>query len=298
MQNNRLNKPVFIDPAISRKSKLVNDALKIKSVPLPSVVEISESGTCNRSCSFCPRSDPEYPNEKKFISKELLEKLAHELKSEDYSGIILFSGFVEPLIDKNIYDHIRVLRKNLPKAQIDLVTNGDPLSLVRLNHLFKSGLSTILISVYDGPKEAEKFKRLCEEAKLTETQFVIRHRYLPQDQDFGITLSNRAGMMGNAEYSIPATKEPLVKPCFYPYYTFFVDYLGDVLLCPHDWGKKRIAGNLLNQSFNEIWMGPIYMNARERLGKGDRRFSPCSVCDVDGTLMGHAHRRAWAEVFP
>ena len=29
-------------------------------IPLPSEVEISESGMCNRKCSFCPRSNNEW----------------------------------------------------------------------------------------------------------------------------------------------------------------------------------------------------------------------------------------------
>lgn len=290
--------PVFMDPAIPRKSSIINETLKIQKLPLPSVVEISESGTCNRSCSFCPRSDPNYPDVKEFISERLVSKLATELATESYEGIVLFSGFVEPLLDKKIYEHVRVLRKNLPKARIEIVTNGDPLDLNRLIRLFESGLSTILISVYDGPKEAERFQELCKQANLTDRQFVIRHRYLPKDQNFGITLNNRAGMMKNAEHPIPPTAEPLRKPCYYPHYTFFVDYLGDVLLCPHDWGKRKVAGNLLNQSFNEIWTGDIFMDARKKLGDGMRNFLPCSVCDVNGTLMGGGHKSAWDKVSP
>ena len=45
-------------------------------------------------------------------------------------------------------------------------------------------------------------------------------------------------MMENAEYKIPSLKEPLKKPCYYPHYTFFMDYTGEVLVCSHDWGKN------------------------------------------------------------
>ena len=34
---------------------------------------------------------------------------------------------------------------------------------------------------------------MCEEADLDQNQYVIRHRYLPPEEDFGITMSNRAG---------------------------------------------------------------------------------------------------------
>ena len=84
---------------------------------------------------------------------------------------------------------------------------------------------------------------------LTESQVIIRHRYLPPEQDFGITMSNRGGTMENAEFSIKSLAIKMTKPCYIPSYTFFMDYNGDVLMCPHDWGKKRILGNLYNQKF-------------------------------------------------
>ena len=287
--------PVFFDPDIPRKSKFVNKLVSLGKFPLPSVIEISESGTCNRVCSFCPRSDPSYPDEKKFISKKLIEKITNELQQLEYSGLILFSGFVEPLLDKSIYSHIKTISEGLPKCRIELVTNGDVLNPARLKRLFKSGLSTLLISVYDGPDEAIAFQKMCSEAELMPEQYVIRHRYLPKENNFGITLNNRSGMMNNAAFAIPSVLEPLNEPCYYPHYTFFIDYLGDVLICPHDWGKKRIAGNLLNESFIDVWMGKVFSSAREHLGKGNRIMSPCTLCDVKGTLMGEVHKVAWDE---
>ena len=101
-----------------------------------------------------------------------------------------------------------------------------------------SGLNRLLISSYDGEKETKELEKLCEEAKLQESQYLIRRRYLPEEQDFGITLSNRSGLMENAEFKIKSLKNPLQNPCFIPSYTFFLDYQGDVLMCPHDWGKN------------------------------------------------------------
>ena len=118
-----------------------------------------------------------------------------------------------------------------------MVTNGDVLNSERLKKLFKSGLDTILVSVYDGPEDAEMFENMCMKAKLKKNQFVIRHRYFNEDKDFGLTISNRAGMMKNAEYKIKPLEKELKTKCFYPGYTFFMDYNGDVLMCPHDWGK-------------------------------------------------------------
>jgi radical SAM protein with 4Fe4S-binding SPASM domain len=167
-----------------------------------------------------------------------------------------------------------------------MVTNGDVLNLRRLKRLFSNGLSKILISAYDGKEDADKLHQLCLEAGLLDHQFIVRHRYLSEDQDFGITLSNRSGLMENAEFKIKGLSEPLKKPCYIPAYTFFLDYQGDVLICPHDWGKKIILGNLNTSSILDIWFSSKAMKIRGMLIQANRNFKPCNLCDVDGTLMG------------
>ena len=121
----------------------------------------------------------------------------------------------------------------------------------------------------------------------------MRHRYLSEDNDFGITLSNRAGQMANALFPIKPLNISLKKACFIPSYTFFLDYQGDVLMCPHDWGKKKILGNLNVSTFQEIWFGKNASNLRLKLINSDRNFTPCNVCDVNGTLMGKKHSNEW-----
>ena len=149
----------FFDPNIPRKKRISDRNFQFipnTKMPLPSEVEISESGTCNRVCSFCPRSDPNYKDIKEFISKDLHNKLLKELSNLNYAGVIRYSGFVEPLLDKRIFDLIKSARNYLSKAKIEIVTNGDVLNKERLIKLFENGLSTILISVYDGPEDAKK----------------------------------------------------------------------------------------------------------------------------------------------
>ncbi len=288
-------KKKFLDPLIKRKRKITDEVQFHKDIPLPSVIEISESGTCNRKCSFCPRSAPDYKDIKEFIPTNLIEKLSKELSFYNYSGIFLFSGFVEPMLDKNIYNLVSIVRKNLKNARIEMVTNGDVLNSSRIKKIFNSGLSTLLISIYDGKKEADAMEKLMLDTGISPNQFKVRHRYLSESEDFGITLSNRSGMMENAEYKIKSLKEPLKTPCYYPHYTFFVDYTGEVLICSHDWGKKIIAGNIKNENFFDIWTNKYFDDARKKLVKGDRNFEPCNKCDVTGVLMGRSHVKAWAK---
>jgi len=286
----------YFDPSIERKKKISEKNFQLirgTNIPLPSEVEISESGTCNRKCSFCPRSAPDFQDIKEFISPNLHTKLINELKSLDYKGVVRYSGFVEPLLDKNIYNLINETKTNIPGVRCEIVTNGDVLDLLRLKKLFKNGLDTLLISVYDGLEDVKKFQKMCDKAGLKQNQYVIRHRYYSEEKDFGLTISNRAGMMENSEYKIPALKTQLNLKCFYPSYTFFMDYNGDVLMCPHDWGKKMILGNLKKNSFLDIWTSKKATKIRKRLNKADRGFSPCNVRDVSGELIGKKHSSAW-----
>ena len=221
-----MEKKKFLDPNLGNKSKTVENKIQLYNykgniLPLPTEIEISESGTCNRSCSFCPRSDPSFEDKKEFINDDLHEKLCIELNELNYKGTIRYSGFVEPMLDKNIYNLIKMVKNNLPNSNIEMVTNGDPLNLNRLNKLFQHGLNRILISAYDDKETAEKLEKLCDDANLTKDQYIVRHRYYSENKDFGITLSNRSGLMKNAEFKIPELEEPLKNPCYIPSYTFF-----------------------------------------------------------------------------
>ena len=65
-----MKKIKYLDPSIDRKKNLTNQNFQLiegTSIPLPSEVEISESGVCNRKCSFCPRSDPSFEDVNEFI---------------------------------------------------------------------------------------------------------------------------------------------------------------------------------------------------------------------------------------
>ena len=81
MDQQNSSPPKFFDPVILRKSAIVDDGFALNSsfLPLPSIVELSASGTCNRTCSFCPRSDPNYPDVEKFMTLDLTKKLSQAI---------------------------------------------------------------------------------------------------------------------------------------------------------------------------------------------------------------------------
>ena len=48
-------------------------------------------------------------DKKEFISNELHSKLCNELSEIDFRGTLRYSGFVEPLLDKNIYFYTKIV---------------------------------------------------------------------------------------------------------------------------------------------------------------------------------------------
>ena len=62
-------------------------------------------------------------------------------------------------------------------------------------------------------------------------------------------------------------------------------------MCPHDWGKKIILGNLKKENLLDIWFSKKSMSIRKMLNSSNRNFTPCNVCDVDGTLMGEMNSK-------
>ena len=51
-------------------------------------------------------------------------------------------------------------------------------------------------------------------------------------------------------------------------------------------GEKIILGNLKKEKLIDIWFSKKSVSIRKMLNNKNRNFTPCNVCDVDGTLMG------------
>ena len=91
-------KDISVEPNLKFKKKSVENNIQLhlykkKQLPLPTEIEISESGVCNRKCSFCPRSDPNYQEVNEFISAKISNSFFRN--SIDYTN-----WFINNIIDK------------------------------------------------------------------------------------------------------------------------------------------------------------------------------------------------------
>ena len=277
---------------LKRVERLVDDHVQLRTdgMPLFNWVEVSPIEMCNRTCVFCPKSNPmAVPNQPLMISPQLYKKMADELEALHYRGTVILAGYGEPMMFRGIYDLVSAFSR---VARTEIATNGDSLSVASVEKLLRAGISMVLVSLYDGPAQIERFERIFAAAGAPSGSYLLRDRWYGAEQDFGVKLTNRAGtvQIGNQ----PAAADHL---CYYPHYSMMVDWNGDVFLCTQDWNRRVKSGNLMVHSMLEVWSSAVLRKYRGRLAAGRRDLAPCSQCNADGTLHGWNHAEAWERYY-
>lgn len=270
-----------------RQSQYINQVQMVDGVPLFSWVDINATELCTRKCSFCPRKDG-YPNQNLHIDTRLVKKIADELKSYDYKGGVIFSGYGESILHNDLQGLMKLFDK---KIHIELVTNGDKLSEDLIAGLYMAGLDMTIVSLYDGPHQIDYFKKMFSKVGVKEEHYFLRHRWHDLGEDFSLLLTNRAGMVKGPQETHKQ------KPCFYSAYFIMIDWNGDAILCPQDWNKRIKSGNIYRESLLEVWKSDNLKKYRKSLCAGDRLFTPCNQCNVLGTLHGYNHAKIWNEIY-
>ena len=251
-----------------------------------SAIEINPTELCNRTCSFCPRSNPDiYPNQKLHMSLDTVDTLIKQLLDADFTGDINITGFGEPFLNPNI---LNIIKRFSQHFHTEVMTNGDRIKhkKVSLLDIKDSGVSKLIVDCYDGADQTEWF---LENLNKYQIPFAIRNHYDTQElsliEQYGF--NNRGGVLYESK-----TKS---KPCYYPAYKTFIDYNGDVRICCNDWFRKqKPLGNIYESCINDIWMSNKSVGMRKDLLKGYRKnYSPCDVCDVDGCKIGKPSAELW-----
>jgi sulfatase maturation enzyme AslB (radical SAM superfamily) len=251
-------------------------------------VEINPSELCNRTCSFCPRHDPEvYPNRKLHMAIETARLLSDQLHAEGFDGEIHITGYGEPLLNPDILGLIKAFAD---RFHVEIITNGDRLTSgqVRLEQLYEAGLASLIVDCYDGPDQV-----LAMNALLASSRVPWRVRNHHDTGEAALVsvfqFNNRGGMLGKARVK---------RPCFMPMYKAFVDWNGDLGLCCNDWSRKfKSVGNIHQTPFAGLWMSESFVATRTLLLQGDRAaLDACESCDVNGILQGKESAKLWRAV--
>ena len=293
-ENKTRTKPLFktIEVNIKRRTVIVNDVLsKYNGKPIPSWIELSIIDVCNRKCSFCPKVDPSIaPDTYQRMQLSLIDKLCNELREIKYKGSVVLCGYGEPMLHKEV----NIICKKLSEVSfVEVVTNGDTLNPKVIKNLYANNVNKLLISMYDGEHQIEKFNKMILKAEVPKDFVILRDRWYDSSKDYGLKLTNRTGTINIGEQEKIGT----FTKCFYPSYQFLIDWNGDVFLCPQDWQRRQTMGNMMQEHIFDIWDGKIMNKYRNDLIKGKRVNSPCTSCNAEGTILGKKHANAWTQIY-
>ena len=286
-----------MDPKETIKKNLKRRSLSVDNVdmfndkPMPSWIELSLIDVCNRKCTFCPKSNSDIaPDTFQKMSRKIIDNIYDQLRKINFKGTISLCGYGEPLLHKDLN---YIVKKLSAISNVEVITNGDVLSPKILQDLYIAKVSKVLISMYDGPEQINKFEEMRRKANVPDEMLILRDRWYDKLNDFGVKLTNRAGTVKTGEQA----EVNLSAKCFYPAYQFLIDWNGDVFLCPQDWQRRVTMGNVMQETIFEIWTGKIITKFRKNLLSGKRCSSPCSSCNADGTLLGKNHAKKWKDIY-
>jgi radical SAM family protein/iron-sulfur cluster protein len=264
------------------------------------LVELEPHAYCNRTCSFCPNATIDRLTVKTRLDVDLYEAVLADLASIEYDRVLRFARYSEPLSDAHIYDMIARARRRLPKAELDIVTNGDYLNLRALTRLRDAGLSVLRISVYmrrgvawtvDGARQEIRHlgRRLEIEPTWTDGTATTVGARFPFERLPIVAFSHNFDEIG---YDRGKLVERLVdaryvrrSPCFLVFSNFTVDFNGKVMPCcnlrsDHPDHERFVMGDLSGgrQSIFDVYAGGIATAWRQSLVRVGDKAAPCTTC--------------------
>jgi len=276
---------------LKRRSEFVDIVPIHEGIPMPTWVELSLIDVCNRKCTFCPKADEKVaPDTFQKMTRKIIDEIHDQLLEIHFEGTVSLCGYGEPLLHNDI---TYIVKKLSNVSRVEIITNGDVLSPKRLQELYLNDVSKVLVSMYDGPEQIEKFNKMTKKANVPEDIIILRDRWYDKYNDFGVKLTNRAGTIDTGDQE----KVGKYKNCYYPSYQLLVDWNGNVYLCPQDWQRKVSMGNIMQETILEIWTGKTLTAYRKNLISGKRCSGPCKSCNADGTLLGKNHVQSWKKIY-
>jgi radical SAM protein with 4Fe4S-binding SPASM domain len=251
------------------------------------IVEFNPTELCNRQCVFCPRVDPEvFPNRNLHMDITTVEKVIGDLVAHDYKGGIIFSGWGEPTLNRNICQLIKVASKYFP---VMLFSNGDKIfdsDWYTLDDFIEAGVDTLFVDAYDDVAQYERWL-----PTIQKYQDLIKIK-VSRKYEFPIhVFVNRAGTVLNTKV--------VESSCFITGSKAFIDWDGTLQLCCHDWTRTGAMGNVLNTPLSVLWKSEAFNAVRKKLMHEVRTAAsgPCSKCDAHGDQRNSkVLKEIWAPV--
>ena len=223
--------------ALEEKKRIFKAAVRL--------VEFEPHAFCNRKCAFCPNLFLNRTEDRTAFDFDCFKSVLLDLKEIGYDKNIRFARYSEPLASEKIVDFVALTREELPKARIEIISNGDYLTRKLLDRLAVAGLDLLHLSIYpkgdvwdqgNAHEQLAKISRRIEidpEIVSQDSQSIVWT--IPFD---GIGISARAIDFGSVGYDRGKTMGDLIdhkfhrrSPCPFVFNNVTVDFTGTVMPC-------------------------------------------------------------------
>lgn len=236
--------------------------------PLFSLIEIEINHSCNLACSYCPNANHERIEKGEMSTQQFL-KIIGQLKDIEYSGLVSFHFYNEPLLCSKLNEFTEILKQYLPKTRLQIYSNGLFLNLERTMELFALGVDYFIITKHEMIKNDFVFDKTYEALSEELKKKVVYKNY----QD--IELNNRGGLIPHLSEN--KEKDFSEFPCMIANLFTVITIKGNVLPCYEDFNQSEVMGNINDNHIQEIWNSGKYMEFREVLRK-KRKNSKSELC--------------------
>jgi radical SAM protein with 4Fe4S-binding SPASM domain len=239
-------------------------------MPLFNKLEIETINRCNGECSFCPVNRHDEPRALARMSEELFYSIIEQLKELNYAGNIQLFSNNEPFMDKRIISFLRHAREALPRAFLQMMSNGTLLSLEKFNECIDV-LDSLIIDNYSDDYEfhpqVRDIYQYCLKHPALQKKVRICKR-TPHE-----VLHSRGGQSPNHPQVAVAGGS-----CVYPFNQMVVRPGGEISLCCNDALGEVTLGDLKKQPIDEVWNGPEYVEIRKKILQGRQYIKQCAGC--------------------
>jgi len=266
---------------------------------------IETSSFCNANCTFCPNS--KIKRQKNNMSMEIFNKMIERIKEEKITPHQFnLAGTGEPLIDKNIFEKVRLLRKNFPKTILFFPTNLGLATAEIRKKMVESELDNISVSLNANTAEDyKKIMRLDFETTINNLEALIELRNntksklkinlkvaanpINQDsiKDFIKRWENKVDSIGISwihswagAVSNGAKPKRIVRyPCRVLFEQIVIQSNGNVPLCCVDYEGFVVGGNVMTHKILDAYNGPDIKKIKDMHISGQiDKIKMCSHC--------------------
>jgi MoaA/NifB/PqqE/SkfB family radical SAM enzyme len=219
----------------------------------------------------------------------------------------------EPLLHEHVPEIIAYYREKLPKFQLTITSNSDPirdglqLKIEKIRELFEVGTNCLMLDCYDGKEQYDAYAKQLTEAGIEWHDYYdkflgsntvysyhgYKHHNVILTPDLGVSsgihksreVCNHAGNCDpvlSAKYGAKVVVDPLAKRCTKPFREIAIKSSGIIAGCCIDHCMELVMGKFPEESLKDIWFGKRFSYLRQLLYNKDRSFIPCSKCDYFG----------------